>query len=313
MSLSAPARGHAAMFAFAGLVAGSFSLGALSTPHVDPAAFTALRFWIAAAVLGAAVAATRPALAPARTAPWRWLVLGGLLSLYFVLMFEGLRSAPPVSAAAVFTLTPAMAALFGWWLLRQRTTPRMGLALALGAAGALWVIFRADLRALLAFDLGRGEAVYLAGCAAHALYTPMVRRLNRGEGAVLSSCLTLVAGAGIVTAWAWPAIRATDWAGLPAIVWICLAYVTLAATAASFVLVQYATLRLPAAKVMAYTYLTPAWVILWEVGLTGRLPPALVAVGVAMTGAALLILLREEGLPAPAPGAISPRPGGPAP
>ncbi|HCE70317.1 MAG TPA: EamA family transporter, partial [Ruegeria sp.] len=51
----------------------------------------------------------------------------------FVLMFEGLKTAPPVSAAAVFTLTPVLSAVAGWLLLRQVTTPRMALALAVGA------------------------------------------------------------------------------------------------------------------------------------------------------------------------------------
>ena len=69
-------------------------------------------------------------------------MLGGLFAFYFVLMFEGLKTAPPVSAAAVFTLTPVMAGGFGWLLLRQIMTPRMALALAIGALGALWVIFR---------------------------------------------------------------------------------------------------------------------------------------------------------------------------
>ena len=96
-------------------------------------------------------------------------------------MFEGLKTAPAVSAAAVFTLTPILTAVFGYLLLRQITTVWMAAALAIGAAGALWVIFRADLQALRVFAIGRGEAIYFVGVIAHAIYTPMVRKLNRGE------------------------------------------------------------------------------------------------------------------------------------
>ena len=85
---------------------------------------------------------------------WCW---AGLFATYFVLMFEGLKTARPVSAAAVFTLTPLMAAGFGWMLMRQITTPRMALALAIGATGALWVIFRADWSAFLAFQHRQGR------------------------------------------------------------------------------------------------------------------------------------------------------------
>jgi hypothetical protein len=61
----------------------------------------------------------------------------------------------------------------------------------------------------------------------------------------------------------------------------------------TFVLLQYATLRLPAAKVMAYTYLVPSWVALWELVLHGLVQPGLVLVGVAMTVLALGLLLKE--------------------
>lgn len=283
------------MLCFSALVAGSFSLGSLAAPFVDPTALSALRFALAGVLVGVAAMVTTGIPRSAFAAPWRYLVLGGLLALYFVLMFEGLKTAAPVSTAAVFTLTPVMAAGFGWLALRQRLTGRMSMALLLGAMGALWVIFRADLAALLAFDIGRGEVIYFWGCAAHALYAPMVRRLNRGEPAVVFTFGMMVAGCGLLTLWGWPAIVATDWAALPGIVWVCLIYVAVAASAMTFVLLQYATLRLPAAKVMAYTYLVPSWVILWEMALHGATPPWAILGGVALTGVALVLLLKDEG------------------
>jgi drug/metabolite transporter (DMT)-like permease len=294
VQLTRSAQGHVAMLAFSALVAGSFSLGAMAARHVDPGVLSALRFALAAVILGVAARASGGAVAaPMRAAPWRWLVLGGLMAAYFVLMFEGLKTASAVSTAAVFTLTPVMAAGFGWLFLRQITTPRMALALALGAAGALWVIFDADLGALLRLEVGRGEAVYFWGCAAHAAYAALVRRLNRGESPIVSTFLTMSAGAALLAVWSAPAMWATDWAALPGIVWVTLAYVSVAATATTSYLVQFASMRLPAAKVMAYTYLVPSWVILWELALHGGLPPALVGLGVAMTCLALALLLRD--------------------
>ncbi|MEP1354660.1 MAG: DMT family transporter [Tateyamaria sp.] len=292
--MSPALRGHAAMLTFSALVAGSFSLGALVANEIDPAALNALRFALAACIIGVAVLATGGMTRTALAAPWRYLVLGGLFSVYFVLMFEGLKTAPPVSAAAVFTLTPLMSGLFGWWLLRQITTPRMALALAIGGAGALWVIFRADVTALFAFEVGKGEVIYFFGCLSHAIYTPMVRRLNRGEPAVVFTFGMLVAGALLLTIYGWSDIRATDWAGLPAIVWVTLVYVAVFASAATFVLLQFAAMRLPSAKVMAYTYLTPSWVILWEVALGNGVPRPLVFGGVVLTIIALVMLLRDD-------------------
>ena len=295
MQLTPAQRGHLAMLAFSALVAGSFSLGAMAAPHVSPAALTVLRFALAGALVGAAALATTGIPHATWVAPWRYLVLGGLLAAYFVLMFKGLQTAEAVSTAAVFTLTPIMAAGFGWLLLRQITTPRMAFALAVGAVGALWVIFRADIAAFLRFQIGSGEIIYFWGCVAHAVYAPMVRKLNRGEPAVVFTFGMMVAGFVLLLLWGWRDVLETDWAALPAIVWICLIYVSVAASSMTFVLLQYATLRLPSAKVMAYTYLVPSWVILWEIALGRTAPPALVLGGLGLTVLALLLLLRDEG------------------
>ena len=301
MSSAAPAdarraalEGHGAMLLFSALVAGSFPLGAAAANDIAPAALNAARFWLAAAIVGAGVWATGGVPRAALRAPWRYVALGGIFAIYFVLMFEGLKTAPPVGAAAVFTLTPILAAGFGWLMLRQRTTPRIAAALALGAAGALWVIFRGDPAALLAFELGRGEAIYFVGCVAHAFYTPLVRRLNRGERAAVFTFGTVVAAAICVTLAGWPAIAATDWATLPPRVWVAIGYTAVFASAATFTLLQFASLRLPASKVMAYTYLVPAWVVAWGLALGQPAPPAIVGVGTALTLLALALLLGED-------------------
>ncbi len=292
--MSPHARGHLAMLVFSALVAGSFSLGSIIANEIAPAALNAVRFGIAAGVIGLAALATTGLPRSAAQAPWRYLVLGGLFATYFVLMFYGLQTAPPVSAAAVFTLTPVIAAFAGWALLRQVTTPRMALALVVGAVGALWVIFRADWQAFRAFSIGGGEIIYFWGCVAHAIYTPMVRKLNRGEPAVVFTFGTLVAGCLLLTGFGWRDILATDWANLSGIVWIGLFYLSFFATAVSFVLVQFAALRLPSAKVMAYTYLVPSWVILWEIALGNGIPTGLILGGVGLTILALVLLLKDE-------------------
>lgn len=288
-------RGHLAMLLFSALVAGSFSLGGQVANEIAPTALNAVRFGISAAVVGGVIA-LRGGLAgtvAALSAPWRYAILGGLFAIYFVTMFEGLKTAPPVSAAAVFTLTPMMSGVFGYILLRQIMGARIVLALALGAAGALWVIFRADPAALFAFEIGRGEAIFFWGCMAHAAYTPLVRVLNRGEPILSFTFWTLLTTSMIIGVWGWRDIVATDWAGLRPLVWVTLIYTAVAASSLTVFLVQFASMRLPSSKVMAYTYLTPSWVLLWELGLGQPVPPLLVLAGVGLTIAALVLLLED--------------------
>lgn len=287
-------QGHLAMLLFSALVAGSFSLGGQVANEIAPSALNAFRFVIAAAIMAAVVFTRGGVPREALRAPWRYLILGGLFSFYFVMMFEGLKTAPPVSAAAVFTLTPVMSAIFGYVLLRQITTRRIALGLAIGATGALWVIFRGDLSALLGFEIGQGEFIYFWGCIAHALYTPAVRYLNRGESIRVFSLLTLLACAVILLIWGAGDIMATDINSLRPLVWVTLAYIAIFASAATVFLIQFASMRLPSSKVMAYTYLTPTWVILWEIGMGQGVPPVIILGGIGLTMIALLLLLKRE-------------------
>lgn len=294
---SQTAHGHVAMLAFSALVAGSFSLGAQAAPYMNPVALNAVRFAIATGAIGALVLMRGSLRREHFQAPWRYAVWGALMALYFGMMFWGLKTAPPVSMAAVFTLTPVMSAVFGWVLLRQVTTPRIAAALAIAAAGAVWVIFDASWASIAAFDIGRGEAIFFVGCIGHAAYAPMVPRLVRGEPGLVQTLGMLVAATLLLTALGTPALLATDWTALPAIVWITIFYVALAASAVTFFLIQYAARRLPGAKVMAYTYLVPAWVILWEGAQGNGWPERAVLAGVAMVVLGLFLLLKDDGQP----------------
>ncbi len=283
------------MLLFAALIAGSFSLGDIAAPHIAPEALTSLRFIIAMGVM-AGVCLSGPGFQRKHfDAPWRYAILGSLLALYFVLMFEALRITTPVSTSAVFTLTPIMAACFGWLLLRQVTTPRMAFALALAGCGAVWVIFRADVDAILSLDIGRGEAIFFVGCAGHALYPPLVRVFNRGEPVPVFTFGMLTGSFLVVTIYslATGALFDTPWAELPPIVWITALYLGVATTALTTFLVQFSAMRLPSAKVMAYGYLVPSFVILWELVFGHGLPAAPVLLGVATTVLAMGLLLKD--------------------
>ena len=300
-------RGHLAMLGFSAAVSGSFSLGTMVANDIHPGALTAARFLGSALVLAVLVVALPGAGRGGRRgfqradlrAPWRYGLLALLFGGYFVLMFEGLKTADPVSAGAMFTLLPLMAGLIAWPMLGQRLRPGVAAVLALGAVGAVWVIFRGDWAALMRFDLGRGEAIYGVGCVLHAVYTPLLRRLNRGESAFVTAALMSLAGAVLLAVIHAGPIRATDWAALPVLVWVTLAYLAVFATAFTASAMHYAAQRLPASKVSAYTYATPAWIILWELALGHGGPGPQILPGLALIILALLLLLRrDEGAPA---------------
>lgn len=281
---------HLAMLAFSALIAGSFTSGALVVDLIHPIPLNAVRFLVAAVVMG--IAAFGVARQPFRfpVAPWRFAIMGVLMAIYFVTMFVALTITAPVATSAVYTLVPLMTAVTAYFLVGQRSGPVVLLSLALAGIGAVWVIFRGDLAALLHFDVGRGELIYFVGCVAYAIYTPLLRRFSRGEPSLVQSFWTLTASAVWIALSGIPDIMATDWLHLPAIVWWVVLYLAVGSTAICFFLIQYASLRLPAPKVIAYGYLTPAFVIVFEAIAGHGWPTLSIAVGAAITVLGLMVL-----------------------
>ncbi len=256
------------MVAFAAFVAGSFSLGALAAPHLGPAALNASRFLLGTTLVGvAAVVLAGPLGRPA--APWRFGVLGLLMAIFFITMFWALQFTSPVATGAVFTLMPIASAFFGWLFLGQVPRRIVVLSLVVAGAGSTWVIFRGDIGALMSFDVGMGEIVFFFGVLCHAAYAPLVRRLNRGEPVIVFTFWTLLATGLMIAAFGAREIVQTDWAALPGFVWLCILYLSVFTTAGTFFLLQFASMRLPASKTLAYGYLNPIVIILYE-GLLGH-------------------------------------------
>lgn len=288
--MTEPLKAHAAMVLFAMAISVSFTLGDLAAPHIEPSVLTALRFLTAAVILS--VFSFQRIDPEACKSPWRYLIVGGLIAGYFILMFEALRLTDPVSTSAVFTLTPIMSAVFGYLLLRQVTGALTAAALFLAALGAIWLIFRGNIIAIIGLRFGAGEQLFFVGCAMHALYTPVGRLLNRGEPPVAFSFLSVCGGLLITVVYAFSKLLETPWTTLPVVAWSAVFYLGIFATAGTVFLVQYATLRLPSGKVMAYGYLVPVFVILWE-GLLGHgwIAPHVLP-GVAAILIALGVLMR---------------------
>lgn len=277
------------MILFAVLVAGSFSFGAIAVPYLEPAPLNAARFALGAAVMGGVCFAMLGRI-PKPQAPWRFVILGALMALFFITMFTSLKMTTPVSSGAVFTLMPLMAAFFGWLFLGQVPRALVMASLLVAASGALWVIFRGDLGALASLDIGRGELIFMAGVAGHAAYAPLVRRFNRGEPLVAFTFWSLVAIGTWIAIYGVRDIASTDWSAVPFVAWATIVYLAIFTTALTTFLVQFATMRLPASKVLAYNYLTPGFIILIE-GLLGHgWASPTVLIGAAITICGLLVM-----------------------
>ena len=122
----------------------------------------------------------------------------------------------------------------------------------------------------------------------------LFRLLNRGENPLMVTFGLLISGAIILCIIGAREIIETDWIGLPTIVWVVIFYVSICASAITFVLLQFASMHLPATNVMAYTYLTPIWVLVWELFLGHSVPPLWVLGGVFLAVVSVTLLLKTS-------------------
>lgn len=288
-------KGHLAMLLFSVLIAGSFSFGGLAARYMDAEPLTLWRYILTIVVMAALAfgAFKAPAVWPKEV--WRFLLLGGLIAIYMLTMFTALEFTSPIATGAVFTLMPLLSAGFALPVLGQKTRPGVLAGLIIAAAGAVWVIFRGNIDAILSFDIGTGEMIFFAGVVCHALYVPLIRRFDRGEPAVaFGFWVTVGAALWLVP----PGIRGlieTDFSALPLAVYAAVAYLAVVTTAFTFLLLQYASMRLPASKVLGYGYLTPSFIILLE-GLLGHgwaSLPVLAGALVTACGLALMAFLPD--------------------
>ena len=285
--------GHGAMLLFSLCVSVSYILGAMVANDIEPGAITAARFLIGAIIMGALLFISKNLKREDFKKPWRFLILGLSIVIYFVLMFEALKTASSLSLAVVFTLTPFIALFFEYFL-KKKVTLKAFLAISLGAMGAIWIIFEGNLQNLITFRIGYGELLFFWGCVGHALYAILIPVLNKGENAASQTLGTLSAGFLLLILIFTNDIVETKWLSLSPLAWITIIYLATIATAFTFFLIQFAAKRISASKVMAYTYAVPFWVALGEIIINSSFPDTNIIFGGFIIAFALLVLISDN-------------------
>lgn len=280
---------HLLMVICAALVSTSFTVGAAIAAGLDPAVLTLVRFLVATAMLAPYVM-LRHGLQFSWSLSGRAALISLCLVFFFWCMFLALRYTTALNTSVIFTLVPSIAGIYAVILVRERLAARQLAALAVGMVGSVWVIFRGDPGLLLAMAWNQGDAIFFGGCLAMGLYTPLVRRLHRGESMVVLTFWILVTGSLwllLLTAGRLPHVL---WAEVPLMVWAGIGYLAFFTTVVSFFLTQYAIPFIGPTRVMAYSYCYPAMVVVLDLLLGHGLPDLMVLPGVVIVIAAMLVL-----------------------
>jgi drug/metabolite transporter (DMT)-like permease len=282
LSLLAGRRAHLAMIAVAALISSSFSLGSLVARDIAPVALTFARFGLATVVFAFVMMATRTRLQISVPLLFRAAIPAAILAIYFVTMFIALETVSPLSTGAVFALVPCLSALLAWAVLNRKLSARSIVLLIIAGLGAVWVIFDGSIEKLIKFRVGYGEMIYFVGCALYASYPVFLQKTARGDSSILLTFLSFSIAMLLLGIYDTSLILSTQWAELTLFQCSVIAWLAIVPTAITFFLMQYASLRLPPAKVMAYTYLTPACIVPIEIAIGHGIPSLSVMSGIAI-------------------------------
>lgn len=280
---------HLLMVIAAIFVSTSFTVGAAISRELDPAILTLVRFILAALLFGPWVH-FRYGLGFSLSLFGRCALISGCLVIFFVCMFSALRLTSALNTSVIFTLVPSISGGYALLINGEKLGRGQLLALVCGMVGVVWVIFRGDPGQILAMEWSRGDVIFLGGCFAMGLYTPLIKLLHRGEPMAVMTFWVLVTGSLWLLIFAGGKLSMVVWADVPVFVEVGIVYLAIFTTIVTFFLTQYAVLYLGPTRVTAYSYLYPGLVLLIDLALGRGLPHLRVIPGVIVVLAAMFFL-----------------------
>ena len=261
-SLSSELHVHGLMFLSIILAASSFPIGAEITNELPPEIMMFLRFSFAAALFAPFIYYRYGLSLPSVKMFKRYIILSIPLAVFFWCMFESLRYTSVINTGALYTTVPAITSACALLINREVTGKIRSLGLFLGTVGALWIVFRGDVNAVIALQFNYGDLIFLTGCFFLGFYNPLVKKFYAGEPMEVMTFWILLCGSLWLFAASVNGISDIDWPGIEYTVFGGLLYLSLFSTLITFFLLNYSTVRLGATKVAAYGFLTPIFVIL---------------------------------------------------
>jgi drug/metabolite transporter (DMT)-like permease len=281
---------HCLMLFASIIVSSSFTVGEAITQGLQPSVLLLIRYVVAVICLAPIVIVNHGfSLPPARQLGGYSLISASTVG-FFWCMFESLRYTNALNTSVIFTLVPGISGIYSAVFLKERLGRGRLWALFFGMVGAVWVIFRGDIKRLLGMEVNYGDLLFLAGCFMMAAYTPLVRRLHQQESMVIMTFWVLVTGTVWLLLLSILHLGTVNWQGVETKVWAGIVYLAVFSTIITFYLTHISTLYLGPTRVMAYSYFYPAFVLVINWTLGKGLPQAVIFPGVAVVTLATVVL-----------------------
>lgn len=173
-----------------------------------------------------------------------------------LMFFHGLMRTTPINASIIMVATPILVLVLAAVLIGERITRRKVLGVALGAGGALTLIF---LKPSASGPGGStlGDLFILINASSYGLYLVMVKPLMRKYRAVTVMAWSFLIGSILVLPFGWTELAAVQWSVLTPALWGALLFVVVMVTFVAYLLNTWALGVVSPSVVGTYIYMQP--------------------------------------------------------
>lgn len=270
----------------------NFSVIKIGLATFPPHGFNALRFPLAALLMGAALLATGRLDLPARSDVLRIVLLGVVGNLAYQLLFiSGMALSRAGNASVLLTTSPIFTAMLSAWLGHERVRPLAWAGIAAAALGIVMVIgsgadgFRFGTETLV------GDLLLVAAAAVWSLYTVGARNPIRRYGSVRITAWTLWVGAVLLVLVGVPDLARLDAAISPG-AWSAVLYAGFLGLGLSYLLWYRGVKVLGNTRTSAFGNLVPILAILIAWPMLGEVPNVWQLVGAVVIIAGIHLVRR---------------------
>ena len=245
------------------LMASSFLVSEDLIPYANPITSTGLRFILASIMMIPLVAINYKPMV-SRKVYLHYGVISIFLVLFFIGLFEALKTTSAMRTSVIYTLVPLISIVFTFVLLKIKTSKMKLSGFVLGSIGAILVLSGLNESSLEIFSWNSGDSIFILACLGLSIHVVLVKKWGDDVPPIQGSFYIMFFGSlmllpsmlvfGELDQVAWQVSE----------FWTILFYLTVFTTMATFFLQQHLVQKVGPNQLLAFTYLIPIIVAIPE-------------------------------------------------
>ncbi len=243
------------------LMASSFVVSEQLLPFANPVASTGLRFILATLMMFALVKGA-PFKLLTRKILWHYSIISLCLVLFFLGLFEALKTTTAMKTSVIYTLLPLFSVVLAYLTLKVVTPPKLILAFIMGSVGAIWVLITFTQQAFSIEQWQHGDSIFLGACCCLTMHVILIKKWTADVPARLGAFYIMLLGSILLLPFLLLFGDLSNIAWQQKEFWQTLLYLTVFTTMATFMLQQYLLKKVGPNRLLAFTYLIPTLVVI---------------------------------------------------